>query len=147
MASPAKRQLKIVATLVDAKRPYYLVRAYDTGRLLVGIKKIVKPEFIKRWFFYNQTLIQYEHVVIKEKREGKTISIEFDDATSRHFRIYLLYLYSIANLKSSRRVDCIARCWSKVDATWPAIDLLWEISRSMDPKRFSGLLRGYCLCR
>ncbi|MEM0224811.1 MAG: hypothetical protein QXS24_06750 [Desulfurococcaceae archaeon] len=147
MSASSKRQLKVVANLIEARKPYYLVRAYDSGKLVMSIKRIIKPEYVKRWFFYNQSLIQYGHVVIREKGENRTIRIEFDEATSRHFKIFLYYLYSISNLRSFRKVDCLARCWSKIDATTPVVDLLWDISRSIDQKRFSGLLRGYCLCR
>lgn len=147
MSKPSKKTLKVVAVLVEVEKPYYLIRVYESGRLITTLKRFLKPEYIKRWFFYNQSLLEYKYVEIKERRNKKTISIAFDEAVSRHFKIFVFYLYSIVNLKSYRRVDCLARCWSRIDATSPVLDTLLELSRITESKRFSGLLRGYCLCR
>ncbi|MEM1696694.1 MAG: hypothetical protein QXQ90_08890 [Desulfurococcaceae archaeon] len=146
MVRAEKKPLKAVAVLVSAKKPYYIVTIYDRGWRIEVIKRILKPEFITRWFTYNQSLLEFNYAVIKEKRDKKTISIAFDEAASRHFTIYVFYLWSISNLRSSRKVDCLAKCWSMIDAISPVADILRELSRSVDRKRFVGALRGYCLC-
>lgn len=139
--------LKAVLTLVDAKKPYYIIRAYDSGKLLITVRRIVKPEYAERWFLYNQSLIEYGYVRIVKRRGGRTVCFVFDEASGRQFELFLLYILSISNLKSPRRIDCLAKCWSQIDAVSPLIDVFLELERITDEKRFIGLLRGYCLCR
>lgn len=147
MSKPGSRRIKFVALLIDAKNPYYIVRVYDTGRLVSTIKKIFDLDFIKTWFFYNQSLVEYGYVSTIVKRGGRTVAIVFDEAVSRHVNLFLFYLYSVSNLKSRGRVDCLAKCWSRIDAASPIVDVLLELSRMVESKRFFNLLRGYCLCQ
>ncbi|MEM4620461.1 MAG: hypothetical protein QW607_09645 [Desulfurococcaceae archaeon] len=142
-----KKTGKATATLHESRKPYYLVRLYESGDLTCVLKKILKPEYIRRWLLYNQSLLEYGYVKVFEKRGGRTITVVFDEFSMRHFKLYTLYLHSIINLKSSRRVDCLARCFSNIDATSPVIDLLLDLSRTIDRKKFIGLLRGFCLCQ
>jgi hypothetical protein len=145
MAKAAMR-LKVVIQLVPARKPYYIVRCYDTGRLVLLAKRVTKPEHILRWFLYNQSLIDQGLVSIKRKSSG-TIQVVFSESVERHFKIFLLHVYSVLNIRSDRKAECLAKCWSRLDAISPIIDVLWELSRITDVRRFSGLLRGYCLCR
>lgn len=138
---------KVVAVYTESKKPYYLVRFYEGGRAVYKPVKLLKPEFMRFWFNYNQSLLEYGYVSLNERREGRTIRVVFSEAASRHYKLYVLYLRSIDGLKSGRRVDCLAKCWSRIDSTSPIIDVLWELSMIVEPKRFSNLLRGYCLCK
>ncbi len=139
-------RLKVVIQPVPARRPYYIVKCYDAGRLVLLAKRIAKPEHVLRWFFYNQSLIDQELVSVKRKSNG-TLQVIFSELVERHFKIFLLHVYSVLNIRSGRKAECLARCWSRLDAISPIIDVLWELSRITDVRRFSGLLRGYCLCR
>lgn len=132
---------------MESRKPYYLVRFYEGGRVLLKPVKLLKPEFLRSWFTYNQSLLEYEYASVSEKRRGGTIRVLFSGEASRHFKLYVLYLSSVNGLKSGRRVDCLAKCWSRIDSTSPIIDVLWELSMIVDQRRFSNLLRGYCLCR
>jgi hypothetical protein len=107
---------------------------------------VTKPEHILRWFLYNQSLIDQGLVSIRRKSSG-TIQVVFSESVERHFKIFLLHVYSVLNIRSDRKAECLAKCWSRLDAISPIIDVLWELSRITDVRRFSGLLRGYCLCR
>uniref|UniRef100_A0A7J3PK31 Uncharacterized protein n=1 Tax=Staphylothermus marinus TaxID=2280 RepID=A0A7J3PK31_STAMA len=147
MSKVSKRSMKAVSMLIESRKPYYLVRFYESGDLTGVLKKVLKPEFIKRWLLYNQSLLEYGYVKVFEKRGGRTITVVFDEFSMRHFKLYTLYLHSIVNLKSNRRVDCLAKCFSNIDATSPVIDLLLDLSRIIDRKKFIGLLRGFCLCQ
>ena len=142
-----KFQFKVVVQLVKAKKPYYLVRAYETGKLIYQGKKLVNPDYALKWLLYNQSLVEYGHVRVKKKEKTGTITIGFTDFASRHFKLFLFHVVSVLNIKSARKADCLARCWSRIDATSPIIDSLWELSRMIEPKRFTSLLRGYCLCK
>jgi hypothetical protein len=139
-------RLKVVIQLIRARRPYYAVRYYESGRLILQAKRVVKPDYILRWFLYNQSLLDQGLTQVKRRASG-TVQITFSETVERHFKVFLLYVYSILNIRSSRRVDCLARCWSRLDVVSPVVDVLWELSRITDVRRFSGLLRGYCLCR
>jgi len=143
---PIARRLKVVIQLVQAKKPYYLVRCYDAGRLVFQGRRLVKQDYALKWLLYNQALIE-QGLVRVESRDGVATRVVFSEQAERHFKLYLLYVYSVLNIRSSRRVDCLAKCWSRIDAISPVVDLLWDLMKITDPKRFSSLLRGYCLCR
>jgi hypothetical protein len=140
------RRLKVVVQLIQAKKPYYIVRAYDSGRLIFQGKKIIKPEYVSKWFLYNQALLDQGFAVVKKRSSGG-LQVVFGELAERRFKLFLLYVYSLLNIRSSRRADCLAKCWSKIDVVSPIVDQLWELSRMVEEKRFSSLLRGYCLCR
>jgi|GEM_PF-1579435 len=144
--SKGDARLKVVIQYIPARRPYYMVRCYDYGRPVLQAKRIVKPDYVLRWFLYNQSLLDQGLATVK-RRDGGTVRVSFSELVERHSKVFLLYVYSILNVRSSRRVDCLARCWSRVDVVSPVVDALWELSRITDVRRFSGLLRGYCLCR
>jgi hypothetical protein len=143
---PIARRLKVVIQLVQAKKPYYLVRCYDAGRLVFQGRRLVKQDYALKWLLYNQALIE-QGLVRVESRGGPATRVVFSEQAERHFKLYLLYVYSVLNIRSSRKVDCLAKCWSRIDAISPVVDLLWDLMKITDPKRFSSLLRGYCLCR
>jgi len=143
---PIARRLKVVIQPVQAKKPYYLVKCYDAGRLVFQGRRLVKQDYALKWLLYNQALIE-QGLVRVESRGGSATRVVFSEQAERHFKLYLLYVYSVLNIRSSRRVDCLAKCWSRIDAISPIIDLLWDLMKITDPKRFSSLLRGYCLCR
>jgi len=143
---PIARRLKVVIQPVQAKKPYYLVKCYDAGRLVFQGRRLVKQDYALKWLLYNQALIE-QGLVRVESRGGSATRVVFSEQAERHFKLYLLYVYSVLNIRSSRRVDCLAKCWSRIDAISPIIDLLWDLMKIIDPKRFSSLLRGYCLCR
>jgi hypothetical protein len=139
-------KLKVVVQPIPAKRSYYIVRCYESGRLVLLAKRVVKPEYVLKWFLYNQSLIDQGLVSIRRKTSG-TIQIAFSESIERHFKVFLLHIYSVLNIRSTRKAECLARCWSQLDVVSPIIDVLWELSRITNVRRFSGLLRGYCLCR
>lgn len=139
-------KLKVVLQLVKAKKPYYLVRAYEAGRLVYQGKRLLNPDYALKWLRYHQSLVEYDHVRVEERKTG-TIVIEFSDFASRHFKLFLFHVLGTLNIKSARKAECLAVCWSRIDATSPIIDTLWELSRIVEPKRFISLLRGYCLCK
>jgi len=143
---PIARRLKVVIQLVQAKKPYYLVRCYDAGRLVFQGRRLVKQDYALKWLLYNQALIE-QGLVRVESRGGGATRVVFSEQAERHFKLYLLYIYSVLNIRSSRKVDCLAKCWSRIDAISPVVDLFWDLMKITDPKRFSSLLRGYCLCR
>ena len=143
---PIARRLKVVIQLVQAKKPYYLVRCYDAGRLVFQGRRLVKQDYALKWLLYNQALIE-QGLVRVESRGGVATRVVFSEQAERHFKLYLLYIYSVLNIRSSRKVDCLAKCWSRIDAISPVVDLFWDLMKITDPKRFSSLLRGYCLCR
>jgi len=144
--SKAVTRLKVVIQPVPARRPYYVVRGYDAGRLVLSVRRVAKPEHVLRWFLYNQSLIDQGFVSVRRKSSG-AVQVVFSELVERHFKIFLLHVYSVLNIRSDRKAECLARCWSRLDTISPIIDVLWELSRITDVRRFSGLLRGYCLCR
>jgi NADH:ubiquinone oxidoreductase subunit D len=143
---PSIKKLKVVIQQVRAKKPYYLVRCYDSGRLIFQGKRLVKSDYALKWILYNQALVEQELAKV-ESRRGNSIRVVFSEHAERHFKLYLFYINSVLNIRSARRADCLARCWSRIDAISPIIDILLELMKITDPKRFSSLLRGYCLCR
>ncbi len=140
------RKLKVVIQPVYSTKPYHIVRCYDTGRLIVFGKKIYKQDLVLRWLLYNQSLIDQGFVKVMKKEKGST-RVVFDEKAERHFKLFIFHIYSVLNIRSSKRADCLAKCWSRLDAISPIIDILWELMKMSDQKRFSSLLRGYCLCR
>lgn len=142
---PPVRRLKVVVQLVRAKKPYYIVRCYDAGRLILQAKRIVKPEHVLKWFMFNQVLVDQGYVRVEKSPSG-TIRVVFSDHVERHFKIFLFHVYSVLNIKSATRAECFAKCWSRLDTVSPVVDALWELSRMVDVKRFSRIARGYCSC-
>ncbi|WP_448578661.1 hypothetical protein [Thermosphaera sp.] len=138
------RRLKVVLQPVKAGKPYYMIACYDSGRLILRARK-ARPEHVLKWFLFNQVLLDQGYVKIKEKANG-TVQIVFSDSADRHFKIFLFHVYSVLNIKSSSRAECLARCWSRLDTISPVVDTLWELSRMVDVKKFSRLARGYCSC-
>jgi hypothetical protein len=143
---PSIRRLKVVIQLVRAKKPYYLVRCYDAGKLIFQGKRLVKPDYALKWLLYNQAPIEQGLVRVESRSNGAT-RIVFNEQAERYFKLYLFHIYSVLNIRSARRADCLAMCWSRIDAISPIIDLLWDLMKITEPKRFSSLLRGYCLCK
>jgi hypothetical protein len=139
------RRLKVVIQLVQAKKPYYLVRCYDAGRLVFQGKRLVKPDYALKWLLYNQALVEQGLVRVESKSD--VTRVVFSELAERHFKLFLFHVYSVLNIRSARRADCLARCWSRIDAISPIIDLLWDLMKITELKRFSSLLRGYCLCK
>ncbi len=146
MGLQAGANLKVVIQLVPAKRPYYMLRVYDEGRLLLQAKRVLKPEYVLKWVIYNQSLIEGDFMKI-EKRKSGTVVISVSRAADRHFKLLLFHSLSVLNIRSSKKADCLAICWSSIDAISPVIDALWSLMMVVDTRRFSSLLRGYCLCR
>jgi hypothetical protein len=138
------RRLKAVLQPVRAGKPYYMVVCYDSGRPILRAKR-VRPEHVLKWFLFNQVLLDQGYVEIKEKSNG-VVQIVFSGSADRHFKIFLFHVYSVLNIKSSSRAECLARCWSSLDTISPVVDALWELSRMVDVKKFSRLARGYCSC-
>ncbi|ADG91041.1 hypothetical protein [Thermosphaera aggregans] len=138
------RRLKAVLQPVRAGKPYYMVVCYDSGRPILRTKR-VRPEHVLKWFLFNQVLLDQGYVEIKEKSNG-VVQIVFSGSADRHFKIFLFHVYSVLNIKSSNRAECLARCWSSLDTISPVVDALWELSRMVDVKKFSRLARGYCSC-
>lgn len=138
--------LKVVIVPAQARKPYFTVQVYEHGKRVFQGKRIIKPDYVLRWFIYNQSLLDSGFAKINRKKSGSVIVV-FGDTAERHFKLFMFHVYSVLNVRSARRADCLARCWSQIDTISPVVDALWELSRITDVKRFSSSLRGYCLCK
>ncbi|MEM2078881.1 MAG: hypothetical protein QXH45_06435 [Thermosphaera sp.] len=140
-----KPVLKLVIAPVPAARPYYLATVYEEGRVIARLKRISSPEHITRWLIYNQSLVRHGYVRLEKSGKG-VVRVSFNRLVDRHFKLFLFHAYSVSNIKSLAKADCLAKCWSSIDSVSPLIDVLWELSRITDQKRFTRMLRGYCSC-
>lgn len=140
-----KMSFKLVLVPIKARKPYYIIWLYIEGSRIAQLERLRDPDLATKWLLYNQSLINEGYVKVTKTGKG-TVRVAFSKNVERHFKIYLFYVYSVLNTRSKRRADCLARCWSSIDAVTPVVDVLWELSRIVERRRFSKLLRGYCLC-
>ncbi|MET1159504.1 MAG: hypothetical protein ABWW65_00950 [Thermoprotei archaeon] len=132
----------------------YVVWVYESGNRIASYKYILKPEYALRFLYYNQSLIETGYVSYNRKNvkvlggtgKAERIQVVFKEGSERHAQLYMMFLISTLNLRSMRRVDKLAKCFSDIDLVSPVIDKLLELKKMISEKRFIQILRGYCLC-
>jgi len=133
----------------------YSLTIYDSGARTGYYKYIEKIDYALTWLLkYRQHLIESGYVKYKRKQvavkgsseKAEKLTVVFSGDASRNAQIYTLYLLSILNLKSTRRVEKLAKCFGEMDTVSPLIDKLLDLRDVVGSKRFIQILRGYCLC-
>lgn len=141
-----KYTMRVTIVPVKARKPYYAVWIYVEGKRVAGLKKVLNPDLVTKWFLYNQVLLSEGYARVVKTQRG-TVKILFSRGVERHFKLFLFHIYSVLNTRSAGRADCYARCWSSVDATSPVVDVLWELAGRVHVKKLSRMLRGFCSCK
>ena len=134
-AKPRKRKGKIK----------YIVEVYSGDEKIDTIWYILSDVFVIRFFTYRQWLIGEYVDLIESGKKMKRFRIRFKPGSERNALLYLYYLLSIKDLRSSRRVDKLAKCFAGIDTVSPLIDLFHELYKSVGERKFKYMMRGFCL--
>jgi len=133
----------------------YSLTVYDSGVRRGYYKYIERLDYPLIWLLkYRQPLIENGYVKYRRKQvtvkgtgdKAEKLVVVFTGDASRNAQIYTLYLLSILNLRSTRRVEKLAKCFGEMDTISPMVDKLLDLQTMVEPKRFTQILRGYCLC-
>lgn len=135
-------------------RVVYSLTVYEHGFRMGYYKPIVRLEYPRYFFRYKQSLIEYGFVGFREKivrvrgtgQEAEKLTVIFYEGSERFAEIYRLFLLSILNIRSARRIDKLAKCFANLDPISPVLDTLITLQKITTLKRFTQILRGYCLC-
>lgn len=134
----------------------YTLTIYEYGERIGFFKYINNLDYPLHYFlFYRQSLLESKHVIYRKKSikskgsrivDSDKLLIIVDEGAYRFGQIYLMYLLSILNIRSRRRVDKLAKCFGDIDPISPLVDNLWSMKNVVSLNRYVQMLRGYCLC-